>query len=130
MSAVKRGKIIRQFSEGVEVSAMVFSMRLGACGLTLTMANVVVLLEVGVDHALELQAVNRIHRIGQTRRVETLTYFTEDTVDERVMTVRHRWGLPRYFGDLDKIKREKGDTGCTKLDEMRTIYDWSPWVRL
>ncbi|KAI0558822.1 Helicase [Gracilaria domingensis] len=126
MSAVKRGKIIQQFAEDVEVSAMVFSMRLGACGLTLTMANVVVLFEVGVDHALELQAVNRIHRIGQTRPVETLTYVTEDTVDERMMTVRHRRGLPRYFGDLEKIKKEKGGTSFTKLDEMRILFDWSP----
>eukprot|EP00178_Gracilaria_changii_P002072 TRINITY_DN13092_c0_g1_i1.p1 TRINITY_DN13092_c0_g1~~TRINITY_DN13092_c0_g1_i1.p1 ORF type:complete len:1313 (+),score=203.21 TRINITY_DN13092_c0_g1_i1:114-3941(+) len=126
MSAVKRGKIIRQFAEDIEVVAMVFSMRLGACGLTLTMANVVVLFEVGVDYALEMQAVNRIHRIGQTRSVETLTYVTEGTVDERIMTVRRKRGLPRYFGDGEKIKKETAGKSFSKLEEMRILYDWSP----
>lgn len=100
MTAHARGKQIQRFAEDNDAVAMVLSMRLGACGLTLTMANVVVLFEVGLKMATELQAVNRVHRIGQTRPVKTLTYVTEKSVDERMLAIRARQGQPRYVGDV------------------------------
>lgn len=127
MTAVKRGKVIRQFSEDMDAAAMIFSMRLGACGLTLTMANFVVLFDVGLDNALELQAVNRTHRIGQTRAVRTLTYVTEGTVDERIMDVRRKRGLPRYFGDTESTENNgNGEEKLSKMEELRCLYNWSP----
>ena len=45
------------------------SIRAGACGINLTQANQVFLLEPCLNPALEAQAIGRVHRMGQTRKV-------------------------------------------------------------
>jgi hypothetical protein len=48
-----------------------------AAGLTLTQADLVVLLEPFLSPGDEAQAANRVHRIGQTRPVRCVTYYVE-----------------------------------------------------
>lgn len=122
MSAGRRGKMIRMFAEDADAAVLVLSMRLGACGLTLTMANVVVLFEAGLDMAIELQAVNRIHRIGQTRQVETLTYVAEGTIDERMTDVRKRRGQPRVVGESIQ-PGQKEDLSTAEV--YKNIFEYS-----
>ena len=66
-----------------------------AAGLTLTQADLVVLLEPFLSPGDEAQAANRVHRIGQTRPVRCVTYFVEGTVEERLLAFRTR---QREFG--------------------------------
>lgn len=118
MSATRRGHIIKTFQEDADAAVLVLSMRAGACGLTLTMANVVVLFEVGFKVAIELQAVNRIHRIGQTRPVETLTYVAKGTIDERIVEVRKRRGQPGVVGE----DVEGGGQELSTLEVYRAMF--------
>ena len=60
----------------------------GAQGLTLTRANTVYLMEPCVHVADEAQAMNRVHRIGQTRRARCVVLFAEGTVEERLLRMR------------------------------------------
>ena len=55
-----------------------------AAGLTLTAARHVLLLEPFLRAGEEEQALNRCHRIGQTREVETRVYYVKGSVEERV----------------------------------------------
>lgn len=110
MTAGRRGTMIKNFAEDADAAALVLSMAAGACGLTLTMANVVVLFEVGLKMAMELQAVNRIHRIGQTRPVVTLTYVAKGTIDERIVEVRKRRGHPGVVGEVTSNNGEEMST--------------------
>ena len=63
--------------------AILVSIGAGAAGLTLTAANHVFLLEPCLNAADEAQALNRAHRIGQTRAVRSVIFFTRGTVEER-----------------------------------------------
>ena len=61
-----------------------------AAGLTLTHADLVILLEPFLSPGDEAQAANRVHRIGQTRAVRCVTYFVRGTVEERLLAFRTR----------------------------------------
>jgi E3 ubiquitin-protein ligase SHPRH len=62
----------------------------GAVGLTLTAANVLYMLEPSHSLSDEAQALNRAHRIGQTRPVRCVIFFVRKTVEERMLAARKR----------------------------------------
>jgi len=71
-------------------SCRVFLLHAGAAaaGLTLVAAQHVFLMEPFATPGQELQALNRCHRIGQTRPVTCTTYYCERTVEERLLAFR------------------------------------------
>src|SRR5699024_12786275 len=84
-----RTKVIESFRTG---SAAVFLIRLkaGGFGLTLTEADYVFLLDPWWNPAAESQAIDRAHRIGQTRRVMVYRMVAEDTIEEKVLALQER----------------------------------------
>ncbi|CAN9095116.1 unnamed protein product [Alternaria alternata] len=62
----------------------------GACGLDLTAASTVHLLEPQWNPSLEDQALARVHRIGQTRPVTAIRYLMEDSFEEQVLKIQDR----------------------------------------
>jgi superfamily II DNA or RNA helicase len=98
MPATTRGKILSSFAEDADQVALILSGRF-AHGLTLTSASVVVLLEPALSQEVELQAVNRVHRLGQTKECLFLSYVAMGTVDERVTRLRTMKGQPRVIGE-------------------------------
>ena len=64
---LKGSKALARFRNDVSVRALLLLLKNGAQGLTLTEASHVILLEPVLNPAVEAQAINRIHRIGQTR---------------------------------------------------------------
>jgi SNF2 family DNA or RNA helicase len=57
------------------------------------------LLEPSLSQEIELQAVNRVHRLGQTKECQFLSYVAMGTVDERVTKLRTLKGQPRVIGE-------------------------------
>lgn len=86
-STTDRTKVIEAFREG---SAPVFliSLKAGGFGLTLTEADYVFLLDPWWNPAAESQAVDRTHRIGQTRRVMVYRLVAENTIEEKVLALQ------------------------------------------
>ena len=84
-----RGKVIEQFKSG---SAPVFliSLKAGGFGLNLTEADYVFLLDPWWNPASEAQAVDRTHRIGQTRNVMVYRLVARDTIEEKVMALKEK----------------------------------------
>ena len=58
-----------------------------AAGLTLTMASNIILMEPFLSPGELQQALTRCHRIGQTSRVKARTYFSSDSVEERLVAI-------------------------------------------
>ena len=88
-------------------------------GLNITNANYVVLLEPFRFDAKEAQASMRVHRIGQTRPVEVIKFFTRNTIDERLLRLR------RKKGDLDATDDGDSTFAESELDILfgRTASD-------
>ena len=59
-------------------------------GLNLTRANNVISLDLGWSQAIESQAFDRVHRLGQTRKVHVQRVVIADTVEDRILTLQER----------------------------------------
>jgi SNF2 family DNA or RNA helicase len=59
-------------------------------GLNLTRANNVIFLDLGWSQAIESQAYDRVHRLGQTRDVHVQRVVIADTVEDRILTMQER----------------------------------------
>ena len=83
---VQRQIDIKQFNQaGSPLSVFLCSTRAGGLGITLTSADTVVIYDSDFNPQVDLQAMDRVHRIGQTKKVRVLRLVTHDSVEERIV---------------------------------------------
>jgi SNF2 family DNA or RNA helicase len=82
-----RDQVVEQFRSGTAPVFLV-SLKAGGSGLTLTEADYCIVLDPWWNPATEAQAVDRAHRIGQTRPVVVYRLVATDTVEEKVMQLK------------------------------------------
>ncbi len=90
LEAKQRESEIAQFTEVSGPSAFILSLRAGGFGLNLTKATHVIHFDRWWNPAVENQATDRAHRIGQSRTVFVHTFITEGTLEERVDEILER----------------------------------------
>jgi superfamily II DNA or RNA helicase len=88
-STTRRAEVIARFKEGT-VPVFLISLKAGGFGLNLTEADYVFLMDPWWNPAAEAQAVDRTHRIGQTRTVHVYRLIAHDTIEARVMALQER----------------------------------------
>jgi superfamily II DNA or RNA helicase len=88
-STLHRGDVISRFKSG-DAPVFLISLKAGGFGLNLTEADYVFLLDPWWNPATETQAVDRTHRIGQTRPVNVYRLVATGTIEEKVMALRDR----------------------------------------
>lgn len=92
----KRKNIINHFQDKAYVPFMVLSLKAGGVGLNLTEANHVIHFDRWWNPAVENQATDRVHRIGQTKNVIVHKFLTKGTVEEKIdMMLEEKSGLSR-----------------------------------
>jgi SNF2 family DNA or RNA helicase len=79
---------VDEFQNDPELKLFLISLRAGGLGLNLHAAEYVYLLDPWWNPAVEAQAINRAHRIGQTRRVFAYRLIARDTVEEKVLELQ------------------------------------------
>lgn len=84
-----RPEVLRQFKEG-GAPVFLISLKAGGFGLNLTEADYCFLLDPWWNPATEAQAVDRTHRIGQTRNVMVYRLIAKNTIEEKVMALQQR----------------------------------------
>jgi SNF2 family DNA or RNA helicase len=111
-----RAKVVEGFRSG---SAPVFliSLKAGGFGLNLTEADYCFLLDPWWNPATEAQAIDRTHRIGQTRNVMVYRLIAKDTIEEKVLALARR-KAKLFAGVMDE-----GDAFGTALtaDDLREL---------
>jgi SNF2 family DNA or RNA helicase len=80
----ERRSMINEFDQNCEIPAMILSLKAGGLGLNLTMANYVFHFDRWWNPAVENQAVDRVHRIGQKRSTFVYKFITKGTLEERI----------------------------------------------
>ncbi len=88
-STRKRGEVVARFTGGA-VPVFLISLKAGGVGLNLTEADYCFLLDPWWNPATEAQAVDRAHRIGQTRTVMVRRLIARDTIEEKVVALAAR----------------------------------------
>jgi len=84
-----RPLVIQRFKDG-QVPVFLISLKAGGFGLNLTEADYCFVLDPWWNPATEAQAVDRTHRIGQTRNVVVYRLISKDTIEEKVMALKAR----------------------------------------
>jgi SNF2 family DNA or RNA helicase len=85
----KRSEVVRAFKEGT-AGVFLISLKAGGFGLNLTEADYCFLLDPWWNPATEAQAIDRTHRIGQTRNVMVYRLIAKDTIEEKVLALANR----------------------------------------
>jgi SNF2 family DNA or RNA helicase len=89
-STQNRGDVVQQFQEDVKTRVFLISIKAGGVGLNLTEADYVFILDPWWNPAVEQQAIDRTHRIGQTKNVFIYKFITKDTVEEKILALQQR----------------------------------------
>jgi superfamily II DNA or RNA helicase len=83
-----RGSVVERFQNDPDSRLFLISLKAGGLGLNLTAAEYVYLLDPWWNPAVEAQAIDRTHRIGQTRQVFAYRLIARDTVEENVLALQ------------------------------------------
>ncbi|MEO6521723.1 MAG: SNF2-related protein [Mucilaginibacter sp.] len=89
-STQNRGEIVKKFQEDENTRVFLISIKAGGVGLNLTEADYVFILDPWWNPAVEQQAIDRTHRIGQTKNVFIYKFITKDSVEEKILALQQR----------------------------------------
>jgi SNF2 family DNA or RNA helicase len=104
-----RAARVAHFQDAPDCPLFLVSLKAGGLGLNLTAADYVFLLDPWWNPAVEAQAIDRTHRIGQTRPVFAYRLIARDTVEERIL-------------ELQQTKRDLADAVITADNSLiRTL---------
>ncbi len=115
-----RGEVVDTFQSEDGPPVMLISLKAGGTGLTLTRADHVFLVDPWWNPAVEDQAADRIHRIGQEHPVLVHRLVAEDTVEERLLELQER---KRALSEsiLDGGEGATGPAGLTREDLLELL---------
>lgn len=91
VSAKDRGQIAANFNDvSIPCDILLSTTSVGGLGLNLTAADVVIMVDHDWNPMKDLQAVDRTHRLGQTRPVHVYRLIARNTLEEQIMRSAHR----------------------------------------
>ena len=87
-STKNRKEQVERFQHDASLNLFLISLRAGGVGLNLTKADYVFILDPWWNPAVEAQAIDRAHRIGQENQVFTYKFITRNTVEEKILRLQ------------------------------------------
>ncbi|MBZ5639937.1 MAG: DEAD/DEAH box helicase [Acidobacteriia bacterium] len=112
-----RAEVVARFQDDAGPPVMLVSLKAGGTGLNLTAADHVFLLDPWWNPAVEDQAADRAHRIGQERPVMVYRLIAEDTVEERIQGLK---GRKRALADAALGEADRA-AGLTREDLLALL---------
>ncbi|KAF7198031.1 DNA repair protein RAD5 [Pseudocercospora fuligena] len=90
MAQKERAKVLTEFANRPNFTILLLSLRAGGVGLNLTCAKRVYMMDPWWSFAVEAQAIDRVHRMGQTEEVEVKRFIVEGSIEEKMLKVQER----------------------------------------
>ncbi len=131
-----RQKPVQSFQNAAGAAVMLVSLKAAGTGITLHAADYVFLLDPWWNPAVEAQAVDRVHRIGQTNTVFVYRMITAGTIEERIQALKASkkdlfdrligglggdFDLSQHFASLRSLVTLTGTTDPDEVQEPYTI---------
>jgi non-specific serine/threonine protein kinase len=113
-----REKRVQRFQESPDIPLFLISLKAGGTGLNLTGADYVVHFDPWWNPAVEQQATDRAHRIGQTRKVFSYKLIAADTVEEKILALQER---KRTLSDI-LLGGERELAADLSLEDLEKIF--------
>ncbi|MFO1483025.1 MAG: DEAD/DEAH box helicase [Verrucomicrobiaceae bacterium] len=117
-ASTDRAGIVKAFQEDEKASVFLLSLKAGGSGLNLTAASYVILYDPWWNPAVENQAIDRAHRIGQTQPVMAYRMLTRSTIEEKIMTLQHKKNLM-----VSNVLGEGGFTALLQKEDFDFLFD-------
>uniref|UniRef100_A0ACD5ZZC5 Uncharacterized protein n=1 Tax=Avena sativa TaxID=4498 RepID=A0ACD5ZZC5_AVESA len=120
MSLNSRDKAVKDFNSDPEVRVMIMSLKAGNLGLNMVAACHVILLDLWWNPYAEDQAIDRAHRIGQTRAVTVSRLTIKDSVEDRILALQEekRAMVNSAFGD----DKSGGHASRLTVEDLRYLF--------
>lgn len=117
MNAKLRGDAVDDFKTKGSVRMMLVSLKAGNAGLNLNIASQVIILDPFWNPYIEEQAIDRAHRLGQTRPVKVHRILVEDTVEDRILALQEK-----KRAVISEALDEKASKGVSRLSPQELAY--------
>jgi SNF2-related domain/Helicase conserved C-terminal domain len=112
-----RGELVQQFQSAEGAAVFLISLKAGGFGLNLTAASYVVLFDPWWNPAVEHQAIDRTHRIGQTRNVMAYRLLIKSTIEEKIRTLQKKKSAL-----ADDVLGEEKFAQALTLDDLHFLF--------
>ncbi|MDA1354086.1 MAG: DEAD/DEAH box helicase [bacterium] len=117
ITAKDRMNAVNRFQNSTTPTLFLISLKAGGVGLNLTAADYVIHLDPWWNPAIEAQATDRVHRMGQQNKVIVYKFITEGTVEEKIQSLQEsKKALLAEIIDIDSAAEKK-----LNFDEIRNI---------
>jgi len=117
-STKDRMEIVHRFNTCREIPLFLISLKAGGTGLNLTGADMVIHFDPWWNPAVENQATDRAHRIGQKRTVYSVKLIAKDTVEEKVLALQQR-----KRGVIDAVMDDDSIPAQIDWEDIREILN-------
>lgn len=122
LSMEERQKVLTNFEKECDakksiISILLLSLRAGGVGLNLTVASKAFLLDPHWNNAVEFQAIDRLHRVGQKKSVKVVRFVMQGSIEERMLdiqTKKNRLGEALTLNDEERRKK--------RIQEIQSIF--------
>ena len=112
-----RGELVKEFQAAKGGAVFLISLKAGGVGLNLTAASYVVLFDPWWNPAVENQAIDRTHRIGQTSKVMAYRLLMRDSIEQKIRTMQLQKGALA----ADVLGEERFAQSLT-LEDLRVLF--------
>ncbi|KAI8636931.1 SNF2 family N-terminal domain-containing protein [Parasitella parasitica] len=127
-SAASKNKVAK-FQQDPNINVILLDAKSQSSGLTLVEAHTAFIVEPVINESLEKQAINRIHRIGQTEETAVYWYIVQDTIEERIHAIhdikRSHNKNNNATKDIEKAQMSKQSDGGGEFvddDDLRRCF--------
>jgi len=90
MAQKARAAVLEEFRHSKGFTVLLISLRAGGVGLNLTTANRVFMMDPWWSFAVEAQAIDRVHRMGQEQEVKVYRFIVNGSVEQRMLRIQER----------------------------------------
>eukprot|EP00955_Chlamydomonas_euryale_P059471 357392-Chlamydomonas_euryale.AAC.43 len=118
MTLDMRNHMIKQFTEDPDVSVFLMSLKAGGVALNLTVASHVMMMDPWWNPAVEQQAMDRIHRLGQFKPITIVRFIIGGTIEERILKLQEKKQLV-FEGT---VGRDMEALGRLTEDDLRFLF--------
>ncbi|KAF4918833.1 putative ATP-dependent helicase [Colletotrichum viniferum] len=120
MTMAQRDNAAFDFTTDPRIKVMLVSLRAGNAGLNLVAASNVVIMDPFWNPYIEMQAIDRAHRIGQQKPVKVYRILTQQTVEDRIVQLQEK---KRETVDAALDEREGAKLAGLSLTELRFLFN-------
>lgn len=118
MSQRARAETLEQFSSSKKATVLLISLKAGGVGLNLVCARHVYMMDPWWSYAIESQAIDRIHRMGQISDVRVIRFIVEGTVEERMLKIQDRKKFLASTLGMSEAERK-----AQRLDDIKMLFE-------